>query len=381
MTTATPSGPAPADPRREREYRQHWNDEMDGVALYQALAAASEGERREIFEELAEAELVHAKHWSDLLVELGRPAPTDADHRLGRRTRLLTFLARRFGPRAVLPMVESAEVRDAGHYDEVPEASRKMAVDERLHARVVAGLSPANVRGGIVRGERWHRGDASGALRAAIFGVNDGLVSNLSLVMGVVGASTSRKFVLLAGLAGLLAGAFSMGAGEYISISSQRELFEREIQLEAEEIAAMPEEEAHELALIYRAKGIPKAEAEALAKGIMSDQQHALDTMAREELGLNPEELGSPWGVAFSSFGAFATGAIFPVLPYLFGGGTAAFVVAVAVAVVALFSVGAGISVLTGKSLLRAGARQLLVGGLAAAATFGIGKLIGVSVG
>ncbi len=365
---------------KANEFREHWAAEMDGAALYRALADRSAGEQREIFLELAKAEERHARHWADKLVELGEPEPGPGDHRLGARTRLVIWLTRRFGARAVLPIVERAEIADAGHYDAVPEAKRSMAVDERVHARVVAGLSPSTVRTGIVRGERWHRGDASGALRAAIFGVNDGLVSNLALVMGVAGGQASGRVILLAGLAGLLAGAFSMGAGEYVSVRSQRELFEREIRLEAEEIEAMPEEEMHELALIYRAKGIPKEQAEAMASSIMADPQHALDTKAREELGLNPEELGSPWGVAISSFFSFAIGAVLPVLPYMFGSGDAAFVGAVAVAAVALFAVGAGVGLITGRSFARGGARQLLIGAGAAAVTFGIGRLIGVSV-
>jgi VIT1/CCC1 family predicted Fe2+/Mn2+ transporter len=361
-------------------FKEHWADEMDGAALYRALADRSEGEQREIFLELAAAEQRHARHWAQKLVELGEPEPVPEQHRLGRKVRLLSWLIRRFGAKAVLPLVERAEISDAGHYDREPEAARAMPVDERIHARVVASLSPAVAKAGIVRGERWHRGDPSGALRAAVFGVNDGLVSNLSLVMGVAGGQAESRFILLAGLAGLLAGAFSMGAGEYISVRSQRELFEREIRLEEEEIAAMPEEEANELALIYRAKGIPREEAEALAARIMQEPTHALDTMAREELGLNPEELGSPWGVAVSSFVAFAAGAVVPVLPYVFGSGTVAFVGAILAATVALLAVGAGISILTGRSLLHSASRQLLVGSLAASATFGIGRLIGVSV-
>lgn len=362
------------------EFREHWAGEMDGAALYRALAERSEGEQRQIYLELAAAEERHARHWAQKLVELGEPEPRPEAHRLSRKTRLLSWLARRFGARAVLPAVVRAEVADAGHYDHVPEATRSMAIDERIHARVVAGLSPGAAKAGIMRGERWHRGDPSGALRAAVFGVNDGLVSNLALVMGVAGAQAQARFILLAGVAGLLAGAFSMGAGEYISVRSQRELFEREIALEAEEIALMPEEETHELALIYRAKGIGREEAEAMAARIMSDPRHALDTKAREELGLNPEELGSPWGVAVSSFTAFAAGAIVPVLPYVFGSGTAAFVGAIIAATAALFAVGAGISLLTGRGVVRSGLRQLGVGAVAASATFTIGRLIGVSV-
>ncbi len=361
-------------------FRAYWRAEMDGAALYRAMAEASQGELAEIYRELSAAEERHARHWAGKLVELGEPEPRAEDHRPGLKVRLLSFLARRLGTTAVLPILERAEVADAGHYDRLPEARRAMAVDERIHARVVASLSPTSVRGGIVRGERWHRGDASGALRAAVFGVNDGLVSNLALVMGMAGGRAEGGLVFLAGLAGLLAGAFSMGAGEYISVRSQRELFEREIALEAEEIQAMPEEEAHELALIYRAKGLPREEAEALAGRIMRDPRHALDTKVREELGLNPEELGSPWRVAVSSFTAFALGAAIPVIPYAVASGPAAFAGAVGAAAAALLAVGAAISLLTGRGPARSALRQLAVGGLAALATFGIGRLVGVAV-
>jgi vacuolar iron transporter family protein len=363
------------------EFRAHWDDEMDGAATYRALAERATGEQREIFLELAAAEERHAAHWAAKLVELGEPAPSAETHRPSRRVRMLAWLARRLGPRAVLPLVERAELADAGHYDTVPEATRAMATDERIHARVLAGLTPATARSGIARGERWHRGDAQGTLRAAVFGVNDGLVSNLALVMGMAGGGAARGVVLLAGLAGLLAGAFSMGAGEYISVTSQRELFEREIALEAEEIEAMPDEEANELALIYRAKGVGKLEAEAMAARIMADSTTALDTMAREELGLNPDELGSPWGVAASSFAAFACGAALPVAPWLFASGAAASASSIALAAVALFATGAVISLFTGRPMLRSGGRQLLVGSLAAALTFLLGRLIGASVG
>jgi VIT1/CCC1 family predicted Fe2+/Mn2+ transporter len=198
--------------------------------------------------------------------------------------------------------------------------------------------------------------------------------------MGVTGGLVDRRLILLAGLAGLAAGAFSMGAGEFISVTSQRELFQREIALEAEEIQAMPDEEANELALIYRAKGVGREEAEAMAARIMRDRGTALDTMAREELGLNPDELGSPWGVAVSSFVSFAVGAVVPVLPWLIAGGAAAVAWSIALSAVALLLVGAGISLLTGRSVAWSAGRQLLVGVLAAAATFGIGRLIGVSV-
>lgn len=367
------------------EFQEHWSDEMDGAALYRALADRSSGEQRAIFLELSAAEERHARHWASKLVEAGQPEPSATAHRTGTRTRLLIWMTKRFGTKAMLPIVERAEATDAGKYLGAPEAKKGMATDERLHGLAVgamsASVSPGSVRAGIVRGERWHRADGSGALRAAVFGVNDGLVSNTALVMGVAGGDVGGRAILLAGLAGLLAGAFSMGAGEYVSVRSQRELFEREIRLEAEEIDEMPDEEIEELALIYRAKGVPKEEAEELARRIGAEPASALDTMAREELGLNPEELGSPWRVAGSSFASFSVGAVVPVLAYIVGSGTAAFVAAVASAAVALGVIGAGVGLITGRSLLRGAARQLLIGGGAGAVTFAIGTLLHVVMG
>jgi len=224
-------------------------------------------------------------------------------------------------------------------------------------------------------------GGKSGAIRAAIFGVNDGLVSNLSLIMGVTGASASNRFVLLAGVAGLLAGAFSMGAGEYVSMRVQRELFERLLHLEAHELATDPDEERSELRQIYERKGFPRHLAEAAADTVMQDPKVALETHAREELGLDPDQLGSPWGAALSSFATFSVGAGVPLLPFVFGSGTAAQLAAISASGVALFAVGASMSLLTQRAWWFSGLRMLLVGAAAAAITFGVGHLIGVSVG
>jgi VIT1/CCC1 family predicted Fe2+/Mn2+ transporter len=214
-----------------------------------------------------------------------------------------------------------------------------------------------------------------------IFGVSDGLVSNLALVMGVAGASQGQgSFVLLAGVAGLLAGSFSMAAGEYISMQSQRELFERQIALERAELEAMPEEEQAELATVYRAKGFTAAEAETIAARMFKDPKHALDTLVREELGLDPDELGSPWGAAIGSFVAFAIGALIPVIPYLISTGSTSFVAAIALSLAALFAVGAGVSLLTGRGLLFSGVRQVLIGAAAAIVTYVVGLAIGVAV-
>jgi VIT1/CCC1 family predicted Fe2+/Mn2+ transporter len=233
----------------------------------------------------------------------------------------------------------------------------------------------------IAERERWHRsGGRSGTLRAVIFGVSDGLVSNLALVMGVAGASAQNpSFILLAGIAGLLAGAFSMAAGEYISMQSQRELFERQIALERAELEVMPEEEEAELAAAYRAKGFPADEAASIAERIFRDPEAALDILIREELGLDPDELGSPIRAAAGSFVAFAAGAIVPVLPFLIGGGTAALAVSLTLSLGALFAVGAAVSLLTGRSLIFSGVRQLAIGLGAATVTYAIGSIIGVS--
>ncbi|TAL07458.1 MAG: rubrerythrin family protein [Chloroflexota bacterium] len=264
------------------------------------------------------------------------------------------------------------------------------AVDDDARERVTAAAGEhaamsleVSEPGQIAARERWHRSSRSGTLRAVIFGVSDGLVSNLALVMGVAGANVAigaGQFVLLAGIAGLLAGAFSMAAGEYISMQSQRELFERQIALERAELEAMPEEEEAELAAVYQAKGFTGDEARTIARRMFSDPAHALDTLVREELGLDPDELGSPWGAAFGSFVAFAIGAAVPVLPYLVGSGTGAFVAAAVASLVALFVVGAGVSLLTGRSLLFSGFRQVGIGAAAAVVTYVVGSAIGVSV-
>jgi len=298
------------------------------------------------------------------------------------RIRALGFFADRLGTRAVLPMVSAMESTGFDNYMAQAEAGPSMARDERSHSRALSSLSgqstSAEASSVITRDERWHRVDAGGTFRAAIFGINDGLVSNLSLVIGVAGANPDGRFIILAGVAGLLAGAFSMGAGEFVSVMSQRELFERQIALEKEELESDPESERRELALIYRAKGLPPEEAERLSARILENSDVALETLAREELGLNVSELGAPYRVAASSFVAFAAGAVIPVVPFLFGSGWLNFGLSLAASGIALFAVGAGVSLFTGRSTLFSGGRQLAIGAVAAAVTFTIGRLIGV---
>jgi VIT1/CCC1 family predicted Fe2+/Mn2+ transporter len=369
----------------DREAVKRWRsllaNERDAAALYTRMAGAETGERRQIFRELADIERQHAAHWEGKLREAGAEIP--APGRPSLRTRLLGVAARQLSPGTVLPLIERAERADASVYDEDPDAAPGMAADERGHARIIARLIEGgrpDPRRQIQHREPWHRGDRSGALRAGVFGISDGLVSNTSLVMGFAGSGTSRTVILLAGVAGLLAGSFSMAAGEYISMVSQREMYEREISLEQAELEEKPDEERNELVLIYRAKGLDRADAEHMADRIMADRTVALDTLAREELGLDPEALGSPWGAAISSLLTFAAGAFVVVIPYLVGGGIAAVLWAIGLAIAALFGVGASIGVMNGRPVLRSGLRQVFVGALAGAVTYGVGHLIGASV-
>jgi VIT1/CCC1 family predicted Fe2+/Mn2+ transporter len=255
-----------------------------------------------------------------------------------------------------------------------------MAQQEAAAGRTIAAMQGIPEGGRIARSEGRHRAEVGGVLRATVFGVNDGLVSNFSLVMGVAGGTTNNSIVLLAGIAGLVAGAFSMASGEWISIRSQRELYENELRIEQEELRAFPEEERNELEMIYRAKGISAEDARALVDTIMNRNDVALDTLAREELGLDPSTLGSPWVAAFSSFAAFALGAALPVIPFLFGSGTAPTLIAAVLSVVALFGVGAATSIFTGRHAGRAGLRMALIGSVVAAVTFFVGKAVGQSV-
>jgi len=362
-----------------KQYRENLRGEIDGIALYRLLAEAErDPERAAIFRDLAAVEERHASVWRGKLKEAGDTLPSD--QRPSLRVRIIGWLARRLGPRAVLPMVSAMEAGGYSSYVDQGGDALALAHDERVHGRTVARLAGPGAPSDIARQESWHRLGGGGALRASVFGISDGLVSNLSLVVGVSGASPPGGTVLLAGVAGLLAGAFSMAAGEYVSMRSQRELFERQIGLERTELEVNPEEERDELALIYRAKGIPKAEADRLADTIIADPAVALDTLAREELGLDPSELGSPWAAAAGSFLAFAVGAFVPVLPYLFARGAFTIVPAIILGAIALFAVGASLSLFTGRNPLYSGLRMLALAAVAASATYGIGRLVGASV-
>jgi VIT1/CCC1 family predicted Fe2+/Mn2+ transporter len=376
----TIGSPSPADAKRQLENLQ---DEIDSAALYGALAELESDPRLAgVYRRMAAAEERHADFWEEKLRATGASVPA---RRPGWRPRLLIAVARRFGTQLVLPTLGDLERSDSLGYEDQPESSgTAMVAEERSHARLLRSLSggPGVEGSALGRLEGRHRAASGNALRAAVLGANDGLLSNFSLVMGVAGAQVSGNTVLITGLAGLLAGAGSMAMGEWVSVQSARELAAHQLEIEAREIEEFPEEEQEELALIYEAKGLEPAQARELAGRQIADRSTALDTLAREELGIDPEELGGSAAVAAgTSFVLFAIGAILPVLPFFFLAGTAAVVASAVLSGIGLFGIGALITVFTGRGALGSGGRQVLIGGAAAALTYLVGLAIGGAVG
>jgi VIT1/CCC1 family predicted Fe2+/Mn2+ transporter len=365
-------------------YRANIQDELDSAFLYRAVADVEKSPPlAEVYRKLAATEEKHAQFWQEQLRAANAPVvnlqPTW-------RAKTLAYLARRFGAAFVLPTLTGLERGDSKGYASQPESKdTALSADETSHARVLQTIV-AQTRGGLEGGalaqlEGRHRATGGNALRAAVLGANDGLVSNLSLIMGVAGAITQGHEIVIAGLAGLLAGACSMAMGEWISVQSSRELYERQIKIERGEIEHAPQEEQVELSLIYQAKGLPQNQADAFAAKIIADQNNALDTLAREELGINPEELGgSALEAAATSFILFALGAIVPLFPFLILTGIPAIVASLVVSTLGLFVIGAGITLMTGRSVWFSGIRMVLIGLGAALVTFTIGKLIGVAI-
>ncbi|NTV95134.1 MAG: hypothetical protein HGA75_06910 [Thiobacillus sp.] len=337
---------------------ESWREEKRSAWLYRVISDAESGTPRQVlFLELAKAAEDQAELWVTEIEQAGAAAPTG--FRPDPRSRLVGWLVRRFGIAPMRAVLAAMKVRGMALYNQpMPALPTK--------------IDPV--------GER-HSSAGGGNLRAAVFGVNDGLVSNASLILGVAGASGNPEVVVMSGVAGLLAGAFSMAAGEYISMRAQREFFEYQIGLEREELDQYPGEEAAELALIYEAKGLPREQAKRLADTLIADPDKALDTLAREELGLNPEELGSPWGAALASFFAFALGAAIPLLPYLLLSADIALYGALTASGISLFGVGATLSLFTGRRSWQGGLRMLAIGAAAGAATWAIGRALGVALG
>jgi vacuolar iron transporter family protein len=340
---------------------ESWREEKQSAYLYRVVAGCERvPELKNMFLKLADAADSQAVTWQKIAAEKGQTLPTHFEPQV--RARIVAHMVNHLGPERMLPVLAAMKVRGLSAYTHGAPGG---------HATPAAGQQEF----------RHRRMGSSGSFRAAVFGVNDGLVSNASLILGMAGASLGQPVILLAGVAGLLAGAASMAAGEYVSMRSQREMFEYQIGLEQQELNTYPEEEAEELALIYEARGIPAADAKRLSDLVISDPSRALDTLAREELGLNPHELGSPWGAASASFIAFALGAAIPVLPFLWRGASHILAISIALTFGGLFATGSIVSLFTGRSPWWSGLRMLLIGAAAGGATFLVGRLFGVIQG
>jgi VIT1/CCC1 family predicted Fe2+/Mn2+ transporter len=370
-----------------REDTRRWlaalEDERNSGALYAGMAAAEKNPKlAAVYRHLADTEKKHAGIFAQKLRDAGVHVPS---FRPSARTRILGWLAARFGVEIILPSLAATEDGAASMYTKHDDMAA-MAPEERSHALFFRQVGRTS-RGGGMEGsalaqlEGRHRSAGGNALRAAVLGANDGLVSNLSLVMGVAGANLSGHAILVTGLAGLLAGATSMALGEWISVQSSRELYQKQIETEREEIEQMPDEEIEELKLIYQARGLEEQEARRIAVQIMGNKATALDALVRDELGVDPDQLGgSAWEAAITSFLLFALGAALPVSPFFALQGMAAVGVSLGVSSVGLFALGAAITLFTGKPVLHSGLRMVLVSLAAAAVTFLVGHLIGIQL-
>jgi VIT1/CCC1 family predicted Fe2+/Mn2+ transporter len=339
-----------------------WAEEKQSAWLYRRVAACEQdADRQKLFLELARGAESQADIWArDLDAAALSFHPS-------LRARLVAWMLGLVGPRNMSLILTAMKVRGMSVY-------RRPRVPAGITGHLAAHAMPESVEEVGAR----HRGLAGGNLRAAVFGINDGLVSNTSLIMGVAGAAAAPEIIVTAGVAGLLAGALSMASGEYVSVRSQRELYEYQIALEREELEQYPDEEAEELALIYAARGMDLSEARDWSQTLMRDAEQALDVLAREELGLDPDQLGSPVGAASFSFLAFSAGALVPLLPFVFTPLGAPLPLASALSGLSLFAVGASISLFTGRAAFYGGVRMLLIGAGAGALTYAIGHLLGV---
>ena len=359
--------------------------EIDASFLYNKLADAEDDAAiSRLYRQMAEIEMEHAsymlKHQQEKGITIQLPDPSW-------RAKTLNRIGKVFGYEYVLNSLMVTEKTLAFTESSSKEKqSIALSGNENNHVKILENLISTQSK---ISGEklsklegRRHKSVGGNALRAAVLGANDGLVSNMSLVMGVAGATNGEQGVLLAGLAGLLAGALSMALGEWISVKSSQELYERQMALEMEEIETNPETEIKELQLIYIAKGIPEEQAKEMAEKIMTNPAEAHKVLTKEELGINGEELkGSAWTAAIASFVLFAMGAIIPVIPFFTGSSFTTIIWSLSLSTVGLFLIGAAITLFTGRSIWYSGFRQVLFGLGAAAITFFIGRLIGVSIG
>ena len=347
-----------------------WYHEKESAWLYHLVAAAEpDARKRNLFLQLAAAAEEQAAKWEVSARHATAPDATPLGSKRvftpSLRARIVAQLLRHFGPRPLRSVLAAMKLRGLSVYS--------------APASIAGHAMPTSVSDVGAR----HRGGLGSNLRASVFGVSDGLVSNASLVLGVAGAGAATGYVLLTGTAGMLAGALSMAAGEYVSVRSQREMYEYQIALEREEVAEYPEEEAEELALIYQARGVELEQARQVSRALLANPEQALDVLAREELGLNPEDLGSPWGAALSSFISFAVGAAVPLIPFLStrNTNTTTLVMVAAVTCIALFGIGLVLSLFTGRDALKGALRMVLIGTGAGAVSFAVGRALGIAIG
>ena len=360
MATATPTPHTPD----VHTFAHHWQDEADAAFLYRVLAESeTDAKRSDVYRRLAEVEDRHVEIWARLLAENGKPPRR---FRPSARARLLAFLGRRFGPGFLLPMLLAEEGREVKGYLDMHRATPAgvagggealtLARESAEHASTLAGIAGRE-------GEPWHRAESGGLLRNVVYGFNDGLTANFGLVAGVIGASAAQQHqaIIVAGVAGLIADALSMGSSGYLAAKSELEVYANEIAMERDEIALMPEVERDELALIYEAKGMEPTAAHELATQVMADPQRMLDEQVREELKIGNAGM-SPMREAWVTGFATAVGALIPVFPFFIWSGTTAMVISFTLAMLSHFLVGAGRSVFTGRSVFRSGLDMFVVG-------------------
>ena len=332
-------------------YKEYLRSEIEAASMYKILAQfETDPEKSEIFEQLSQSEIKHAQHWSE---KLGNPTTEVTLQTSTPKLIYIRMVCSLFGPKKILPWLARIEAKEIGAYVHEVEG-QELLEEEKNHARILSKMALENPDNQQIR-EVWHTHRSGGSVRAAVLGINDGLVSNFCLMMGVAGGTTTSgnlDFVILAGVAALVAGSLSMATGEYISVRSQKDIYEHQIDIERAE----------------------------LEEALMADPNRALDTMAREELGLNPQDLGSPWSAAISSLLAFALGALIPIIPILFSSGNISIILSAIFSSLALFIVGGIVSVASGKNIFVGATRMLLAGTLAATVTYGVGYLLGISI-
>jgi len=378
MDTSAPPHPGSSTPERPQpdpSWDDHYQDERDAAYLYRALAVVEpDRDRKQLFEKLAVVEDRHAQRWEELFAEGGRPLPA---YTTARRTRLLAWVAKRFGTSLILPLMLAEEGREVQAYlgmarhsthRQTHKAAVEIAADSAVHARELSEMMGRE-------GEPWHVGGSGGYLRSIVYGFNDGLTANFGLVAGVLGADVAPHIVIISGVAGALADALSMGSSGYLAAKSEAEVQAHQIDLERHEMRLMPDLEEDELAIIYESKGLPPDRARETARAMMQDPALALDTMVREELNIQPAQL-APLKDGVVTGGATAVGAFIPIVPFFLLGHGAAIWTSLAVSMLAHFAIGAARSIFTGRSVWASGRDMFVVGFGVAAIGYAIGEWI-----